>query len=255
MFAKVDTTSSEAVAQAQRLIRLIDPSSGLKVDGVVGPQTLNAYKGLQPQAVSLVNDMLIARNEQALRALTDPRKDVVAGNWVSDKEALAYIRAAVRKYGEIHELNVSAEEYLVFLLGLEPRKKVTPEGVFYDADSAHGPYLGLFQLGPDAFTDVRRTNLITGLPSFGVAARDPMTAPAIALIYAQKLVQYLRQGNPRGNPKVPGYTGPITKEILYGAHNQGAVGLLTGATNALVERKQSQKAIQVIAQAVQTLRA
>lgn len=255
MFTKVDTTPKEAVAQAQRLIKLFKPETGLAVDGVVGPKTLDAYKSLPSKAVGLVNELLVARNEQALRALTEPRKVVAQGNWIPEAQVLAYVRAAVRKYGEIHELNVSAESYLTFLLSLEPKKTITPDGVFYDADSANGPYVGLFQIGPDAFSDVQRTNLISGLPSFGVAARDPMTAPAVALIYSQKLVQYLRRGDPRGVPPVPGYTGVITKEILYGAHNQGAVGLLSGAVNALVQRKQSTKAITVIAQAVQSLRA
>lgn len=258
MFTAVKLDSKQAVKQAQTLLNLINPNSPITVDGVVGPKTSSAYKELPVQGRTLVDSMIIARNPAVLEELTNPAskktKNSSSGKWIPRDEVLVVIKQVVAQFGGFPPNCCDAVEYLAWLLDLEPRSQVSNGVREYDANSLspNGVYTGLYQLGPDAYTDVvQKKNLLKDLPAFAIAARDPRYAAYLALQYGKCLIMYMRTGFPV--QRVAPYKGTITKEILYGAHNQGAYGLLSGAKNALTDGKQSKVATAVIQEAVRTL--
>lgn len=244
---------AQTVAQAQTMMNLIDPSVKLKVDGVAGPKTAAAYKGLESKAMVLVTELVNARNAEAIPVLAATSAPA-SGSWVSRAEAISIVKQVVGQYGGFTSDMPDAVDYLVWLLDLEPARATINGVLHYDASSKHGSFLGLYQIGPGAYQDVvKKQNLIADLPAFRTAAVNPRYSAYLALQYAKVLRDYLRRGLPAEG--IAPYKGKITSEILYAAHNQGAAGLLRGARNALIEKGQSKIATNVIAQAVKQMAA
>lgn len=254
MFERVPQSAVEAAKSAQVLINLLEPSKKVKVDGVIGPQTRAAFASLGLEGRGAVVGMLNARNESIVSTISAAEATVSpAGNWIPQSEAYRLASLAVAKYGDLTISGENAVGYLRWLLELEPAKKVVSGEVFYDAAAVNGfGFVGLYQVGRSAFKDVQESGRIRDLPVFAVATVDPWLNTVIALVYSQLLISYLRQGDPRRG--VAPFTRPITKEILYSAYNQGAIGFLKGAKNALVDKGQSATATRIIAQAVNDIK-
>lgn len=253
MFEKITQSSKDATKGVQHLLNVLNPSLRLAVDGVVGEATSSAYHKVPPAGKALVDELANARNPDVIRLLVAaPAAVKVAsqGTWLALEECQQLIRRAVASYGEI-EVEGGAYDYLTWLLDLEPTKSRVNGVLRYFAESRMGSFRGLYQLGNSAYADVVNTGRLRELPIFAVAAFDPWWNTAMALVYSQILIKNLRAGYPAEG--VRPYKGKITREILYGAHNQGAVGLLKGARNALFEKKQSAHAMVVIARAVSQL--
>lgn len=248
MFAAARTSQKVAVAQAQTLMNLITGTQAVVVDGIVGEQTRAAYKGLQGQAQSMVDSLVSNRNGEALASLKLEHA-VPSGSWTDLPTATNAIKQAVAKYGSVSDLQGSTEDYLLWLLELEPATKVVGGVRYYDAASKRGPYLGLFQIGPQAYEDVRKSGRAT-FPPLSVSGIDPILNAEMAVIYAQLLARYLRTTPQRDGAF---YKGAITKEILYAAHNQGANGFLSGAANAM-SGGQSSKAKSIILSALEQIK-
>lgn len=247
MFAATSTSERRAAAQAQTLMNLMLGKNAVVVDGVVGEQTRAVFKGLPSTSKELVEQMVKNRNSGVLASLK-VEQALPGGNWITHQQALGIIRDVVGTHGAIRGLEGSTEGYLEWLLDLEPATKNVGGLKYYNASSERGPYKGLFQVGPGAYSDVVKSGR-TSLPPFSVGAFDPIVNTTVALMYAQLLVGYLRSGAGGGQP----YTGKITKEVLYAAHNQGARGLLDGAKNA-GNGGQSSKATTIIAQALEQIK-
>lgn len=252
MFASADLTYRDTVRQVQQLVNILNPRANLLVDGVPGPVTVSTVASLGSSSRDLVKNLVSARNPSVAKDLVAVKEAPrPKGEWYDRPTIERLIDRAIALHGGV-DVEGGAREYLLWLLDLEPRKTSIKGVVHYDARSVNGPYKGFYQIGPPAWTDVQRSKKIKDLPSDPLAVYDPWVNTAVALVYSQLLVTYLRVGYIRDG--VPGFKGVITPEILYGAHNQGAVGLLRGAKNALQEKKQSASAIKVIASAVAQLK-
>lgn len=248
MFTSVSQSTKEATRSVQTFLNLLKPGS-VQVDGVVGKETRNAFDLTDVKAKSLLADLAKARNPGVLDQLMSVQAaSPISGHWISRAECVRMIRASINRYGNIPDLQGSSEDYLTWLLDLEPIKRSGKDGVFYDADSRHGSFLGLYQIGPSAWKDVSSSGRVKDMGSLSTGAFLPALNTDVALVYSQILVGYLRKGY-RASGVFP-YKGDITKEVLYGAHNQGAVGLLKASASKAVPSGQSKVATKVIAVAM-----
>jgi hypothetical protein len=172
----------------------IPPDSRVKVDGHFGPQTRNAFLSLDPNArLALANFFPDSPLEPS---------------WVTMDFLDQFLRRA-------EEAFAIPSGTLEFFLGIEADRRDLGTDILYDAHSANGQYLGLFQIGRQAYLDV-----ITGpVPEelawlrevrFEKAVLDPRIAPFIAAGYASRNAYLLRK-----------YGLPVTHESLYMLHNQG----------------------------------
>lgn len=247
-FVTRPTGARAAVVQAQALLGLLS-GVPLATDGVPGPKTASAYKALAPSQRELVDGLIKARNPEVLDRVRngDPKPSRSSSNWISDKNVRSLIREVVKDHGGFGPNAPDAVEYLQFLLTLEPSTEVRADGVWYDANSVNGPYIGLFQIGEDAYNDVVQSFAPSGLSDRVTACRDPRTAAYLALQYGKLCIKRLRVPTPYKGVVYPAYTRPITVELLYSCHNQGVAGLKAGAKNALRQGGQSKKATPVIA--------
>lgn len=260
MFTSAPGSVKDAVKSVQEQINLFKPGTFLVIDGIVGPLTRGAYRALKDDQRRVVDKLATARNSGLLAELRAAEPSLPAQGsqtWVSLAEAKALISRAISKYGDIP--GYSAMEHLSKSLMLEPQKRGSGAGIQFLAESRStdprtkqpGAYYGLYQLGRAAYADVVATRKIPDLPLFQVAVYSPWFNTAMALVYAQVLVNQLRSSQTDRKTRVtyPPYSGPITREILYGAHNQGSLGLKMGAANAKAGG-QSKDAGPVIAAAV-----
>lgn len=216
-FPAVTQSTRDAAVAAQYVLNLMNPSSPVKVDGVVGRETRAAFARLDNDARESVSSFIASRNPtvaQAMAAAPPPEDE--PGRYISQQEAYALIDAAIRKYGEIPGLSgISTRDFMRWKLNLEAGRK----GDRYDTRSGAGSsYLGLYQHGAKAWADVQakgpRESGLASVP-YQTGAFNPVFSTEAGLIYSQITAGYLRN---------LGYRGPLTKEILYAAYNQGAAG-------------------------------
>lgn len=93
----------------------------------------------------------------------------------------------------------------------------------FNNTASNGSSRGLFQIQPPAWNEVKRAN--PQVPNYNEAVWDPYWNTYVGAKYMALNTKYLRSH---------GYTGPITPQVLYLAHQQGAAGF-TSLWN-LVER-------------------
>lgn len=264
MFKSVPGSVKDAVKAIQVQINLIRPGTFLAIDGIIGPLTRGAYKALTGEQRSLVDKLADARNSSLKGELNNTAAGPVAQgqHWVSLADAKSLMARAIKEYGDLP--GGLGLEYLSRAIALEAGKSGSGSSVRFNAESRStdpttklpGSYYGLYQIGRAAFNEVASTGKIKGLPLFQVAVYSPWFNTAVALVYAQVLVSQLRkpQTDRKTGITYPPYNGPITLEILYGAHNQGSLGLKAGAKNALANKGQSKAANPVIGLAVSQMR-
>lgn len=237
----------DTVADIQRLINVMRPASKLKVDGIVGPATASAYKALSGEQRASVEELAKARNPQALEQLrvdASAVKPVKGGQhfWIPESAVLSHIRNAIDKLGDIKLVGEPSdlEGHLLRTVRMEANQKTIGGVRHYDALSTNGSHRGLFQIHPrKAYADVKAR--YRDVPDWGVVAVDPMWNTYVAAAYSHILVGYLRN---------EGYSGGLTSDVLYAAHNQGAAGLMSRARKwAATAGKQSGEAKDVVATA------
>lgn len=216
-FPAVTQSGRDAAVAAQYVLNLMNPSKPVKVDGVVGRETRAAFARLDSEARESVSSFIASRNPTIAQAMTAaPPQEDEPGRYISQQEAYSLIDAAIRKYGEIQGLSgISTRDFMRWKLNLEAGRK----GDRYDTRSgADTSYLGLYQHGLKAWTDVQekgpRESGLASIP-YRTGAFNPVFSTEAGLIYSQIVASYLRN---------LGYRGPITKEVLYAAYNQGAAG-------------------------------
>jgi len=216
-FPAVTQSGRDAAVAAQYVLNLMNPSSPVKVDGVVGRETRAAFARLDSEARASVSSFVASRNPTIAQAMTAaPPSGDEPGRYISQQDAYALIDSAIRKHGEIPGLSgVSTRDFMRWKLNLEAGRK----GDWYDTRSGVGSsYLGLYQHGAKAWTDVQQVGpRESGLASvpYRTGALNPVFSTEAGLIYSQITARYLRN---------LGYRGPLTKEVLYAAYNQGAAG-------------------------------
>lgn len=248
MFDATRTSLIVAVKAAQTLMNILQASPKIATDGIWGPETSAKFANLPGDAQGLIDGLFTARGHSR-PAVVEPVKSGVDA-WVAEEQLRRNVREAISRQGSFAVSGVSPEDYLMWVARMESAQRVV-DGVRQFKSNSISPnklYKGIFQFGAPAYSDVARTGRIRDLPPFSVAASTPSVAAEMAVVYSQLLIGYLRKGDPISG--VAGLRGPVTREILYGAHNQGAIGLLKGAKNALSEGGQSSVATSVIRTAV-----
>lgn len=216
-FPAVSQSRRDAAVAAQYVLNLMNPSKPVKVDGVVGRETQAAFARLDSAARASVSSFIASRNPTIAQSLTAaPPPADEPGRYISREEAYSLIDTAIRKYGEIPGLSgITTRDFMRWKLNLEAARK----GDLYDTRSGAGSsYLGLYQHGAEAWVDVQqkgpRESGLASIP-YKTGAFNPVFSTEAGLIYSQITAGYLRNF---------GYRGPLTKEVLYAAYNQGAAG-------------------------------
>lgn len=182
----------------------------ISVDGIVGPQTLSAFRSLDP-----------VRQKDVLISLPEATALLGGGKWVSE----SVVRALASKYESFYGLPPG---YIYHLVTLEALSRIDSGVTYFDASSTHGSFVGLAQMGVGAWTDAlaydeRHAGFMQGAGY--ASASNPTIALAAAAAYAKVNEGYARH---------LGYKGDFTSAILYSMHNQGAGvirHLLTGDTH------------------------
>lgn len=216
-FPAVAQSGRDAAVAAQYVLNLMNPAQPVKVDGVVGRETRAAFARLDTDARESVSTFVASRNPTVAKAMVSaPSSPDEPGRYISREEAYRLIDVAIKKYGEIPGLSgVSTRDFMRWKLDLEAARK----GDLYDTRSGAGTsYLGLYQHGREAWADVQekgpRESGLSSVP-YQTGAFNAVFSTEAGLIYSQLTAGYLRNY---------GYRGPLTKEVLYAAYNQGANG-------------------------------
>jgi len=235
---------SEAVRVAQSVLKLSTPK--LKVDGYWGTFTRGAYdrapsgdkarvkavlaamSAPSPDSLTEMHDRLKAdRDEGLLRARAAARasRENVSGTsaqfavqqgktrFISEQAANQLIREVVR----ILNNPIITESMMMMKLRLEAAWKIQNGVKMYDTLAINsGGYRGLYQFSADGASWQNASNVIE-LPAFEGPNgwRDPFYNTLAAGAYALANATELRR---------LGYRGPLTYNVLYLAHNQGANG-------------------------------
>jgi len=237
MTANVPESTIRAVRAAQAVMREHKP--GLIVDGHWGNFTQRAYDELAKTAQIAVDSVLGSFNTSVTRIKSEydaarlSATRVLGDSWIDQGKARAILERAANLVG----IPFSA---LKDFLDLEPAKKATPNGVFYDTKSTNGQYRGLFQFGPAAWDSARsylkRVGINVDLGSFSANVYDPwlnsVAAAAFAKFNEEVVVAKL-------GPKVKPFSGAD----YYTMHNQGAGGFIRLREGGALEGKQSANAV------------
>lgn len=185
----------------------------LRVDGVLGPRTLDAYLALSEDDRRVVNELLTARDPNSVPALrealdvhlTNGRIRAREGSevkYVTHEDVAQMIRAVSK------ELDVP-ESYLQLMVSLENYS--TPDGYAVEYD---GPFRGIAQFNRATWESIRRLYPSLNLPEFEVGVTDELQS----LLAAGALYH----DNKRSFERTFGTEGYFSDEIAYVYHQQGA---------------------------------
>lgn len=243
-----------ASSVAQAIVGLYDKS--LAVDGKWGSFSMNAYNKLGKSEQSLVDNALNGvssgttvkalfefrqfskKASDSVNVLFVPSKD---DRWVSTQTIDAIIRKVSLK------TSVS-ENVLKKFLDLEAAFRATPLGREYDRLAVNkSGYSGLFQFDSRGNAWAGAAKSVTGLASFSDGWRDAYQNTLAAAGYILTNTRAVRMGifsSQEG--RTFQYKGPITANIAYLMHNQGALGMmLIIQGRKAMAGVQSDKAVQV----------
>lgn len=237
-------------AQAQSLL-------GVPSDGIWGPRTDAAYNiasqstraridrslaeaNLSVYAVrrvttqvsrpsaATVSPRVVKASEQARRE-TLPTLARPGSNWLTLEQLTPVLSAATQG------LQHATLDRMIRKLKLEAAQRKINGVIHYDTRSQNGRYRGLFQMGEKAWRDVIHR---LGRPYAEVF--DPAVNARAAALYIENNVDVVRK---------LGYKGPITDDVIYAMHNQGATGFMQMRGGRTIEGDQSAAARRVIARA------
>lgn len=207
----------EDVLGLQYLLR----SQGQKItaDGLLGPMTRSAVQkvsGAMANAIKSLSDLI------------DKPINVADDRWLSTSAVEKIVAQELRV--ESADLNVDT---MMKMLMLEANQKKIGGVVHHDVRSSSlgarnvgnmgRGFHGLFQMGGGAWSDVQKQDGSIG-PWNALNAYDPVKNTRAAIGYTRINISQLRRGIRNGAESYPAWTGAITPEIIYGMHNQGALG-------------------------------
>lgn len=240
--------------QAQKLL-------GVVVDGVWGSGTQAAFDGASDDVRRQITKLLEAENlsvysiGRVTTQVAEPKDPRVAprplgANAPAVKPAPA-AREGRKRWYTLAELEPSLRsatsglahatyDRMVRKLKLEAAQRTTNGVTEYDSNSKNGSYRGLFQMGSAAWADVQRL-----LGRSYDEVYDPAVNARAAALYIEFNVRAARR---------LGYNGPITDNVVYAMHNQGAAGFVASVGGRGVQGDQSRAARGVIASALQDAR-
>lgn len=238
----MERRSYEAATRAAQGV-LSAANRSLVVDGKWGSFTDSAYLRAQPETRASVDSVLrvFGETRDTLRrfrleekkmadAITVPATST-AGRWVSAPDMRIVIRKAAAAAG------VDAETMWLFLQLEAPVKQIGGVPHFDRmAVNALG-YSGLFQFDRKGEAWAVAARNVTGLASFEAGKFDPYQSSLAAAGYLKANTRTIRTF---------GYGGPISPNLAYLMHNQGARGaylIITGQRR--LAGKQSREAIAV----------
>lgn len=242
---------TRATRAAQGLMSAGAPE--LLVDGKWGTFTNSVYAKLTPGLRAQVDAMLraIGTSAPALKSFRDAErttgtqmampKIATGSTWIS-ADAMRVITQKVAA-----ETGVDPKMLWEFLQ-LEAARKTEGGVTYYNAAAVNaGGYVGLFQFDRkgDAWSVASRH--VKGLAPFSVGKTDAYFNTLAAAGYVKANTLTLRR---------LGYKGPITTNVAYLAHNQGAGGafkIITG--KGQIAGSQSKAAVKVAQAAVREARA
>lgn len=180
------------LAAMQGMLQVNGAYSG-RVDGVIGPMTIQAIKK-SPEVAQKAAD--VTQNEAVLSVI-----DMALNG---DKRVVDAIRTAAA------EMSVDPNAFLAkaqIESGMNPLAR-------------NGSFRGLFQLGPAAWGDankVIRSMGMPALPSYETGWSDPLQNSRAAMAYGVALTDQIRK---------LGWKGELSDSDMYLAHQQGAYGLV-----------------------------
>lgn len=212
-----------AVTAAQTV--LLAGGKAVRVDGIWGPRTTYAYETASVPLQAKVEDAVTARGFTV--------KELSGIDWISEAALEPIVLQVSAKTGRTPRM-------IWDFIKLESAQRRINGVVYYNQRSVSpsGLFHGLGQMGRPAWSDVKKAYRDT--PEFLVGRYDPLANLLAAMRYSVLNEQEIvRQG----------YKGPITVEVLYAAHNQGATGfmrLLKNKRETSNFKNQSAKAQQVI---------
>lgn len=237
-------------AQAQSLL-------GVPSDGIWGPRTDAAYNiasqsirarideslaevnlsvyavrrvttQVSRPAATSVSPGVIKASEQARRE-TKPTLAKPGSNWLTLEQLVPVLSAATQG---LEHANL---DRMIRKLKLEAGQRPINGVIHYDTHSRNGSYRGLFQMGAKAWKDIEHQ-----LGRSYDHVFDPAVNARAAALYIENNVRVARSR---------GYKGPITDDVVYAMHNQGATGFVRMLQGREIEGKQSAEAQRVIARA------
>lgn len=192
-----------AISAVQTLLRISSPS--VVVDGVWGRESTSALMSA-PKEVKLIAETVKTFADSVKPAIAREPETFDPRRWISRREAERLIDNAA-KVADV------PREWLLFMLDLEPNKRVISGEVHYDSKSVAPSklYFGLMQIGKPAWTDARKFSKFIG--DFEENKFDPALNIMAAAAYMRKNMEYA-WSNHR-------YAGPFSAELMYAMHNQG----------------------------------
>ena len=237
-------------AQAQSLL-------GVPSDGIWGPRTDAAYNiasqstraridrslaeaNLSVYAVRRVTTQVsrpsaVTVSPKAVKASEQARRETLptlakpGDNWLTLEQLTPVLSAATQG------LQYATLDRMIKKLNLEAAKRTINGVTYYNTRSQNGSFRGLFQMGWKAWKDVE--------PQLGhsyAEVFDPAVNARAAALYVENNVKSVRK---------MGYKGPITDDVVYAMHNQGAAGFMQVRGGRAIEGNQSAAARRVIGRA------
>jgi len=244
-----------ASSVAQAVVGLFDDS--LVVDGKWGSFSMRAYNGLSDSQRTLVDNALngvskgtkvkdlfdfrIASKESASKISVDTAPVDSDGRWVTASQ----MRTIIQKVSGMTSIS---EDILQKFLDLEAAVRFRDGGREYDRLAVNSlGYSGLFQFDKNGNAWSGAALSVKGLGPFNPSWKDAYQNTLAAAGYILTNTRAARKGitSPKGGGFFQ-YKGPITANIAYLMHNQGALGMMQIISGRKVlAGSQSDKAVSV----------
>jgi hypothetical protein len=224
----------QASAVAQSVVAIFD--SSLSVDGKWGSFSMKAYEGLTQSQRTVVDNALngVAKG-QTVKTLYQFRVDtkkaasamsILPGPVDSDGR---WVTASAMKQviAKVSALTSVSEQVLQSFLDLEAATRTGSNGKEYDRLAVNSlGYSGLFQFDNkgNAWTEAAKS--IKDIGPFNPGWKDAFLNTLAAAGYILSNTRVVRKGVKSKDGSFYQYKGPITANIAYLMHNQGAYGMM-----------------------------
>lgn len=181
-------------------------SSGehIPIDGIMGPLTVGAYAKATPSIQKQIDGLV--QETTTLPNFASLVKSVYHGaEPLTKAQEVAVVQKALSSSPITNQ----------YLDSMGVQHFISIEDGQLIPTVKNGSYAGLMQMGEPAWQDARRYD--PGIGPYEMNRFSPVLNVRAGLAYAQSNGDILRS---------EGYTGPLTWQVLYTAHNQGAQWLI-----------------------------
>lgn len=237
----IDSAKAEVVTRAAQGV-LTNANKSLVVDGYWGTFTNDAYRSAPATVKQAVDMILAAFGTTSAELYKRSRPTTASGvknpaNLVTLDKVNGWLTRAVAMTGA-ESVGITAGK-LKGIVWLESAKRLVDGKWYFDVNSQNSlGYSGLYQFSRKTWNDVIDRS-VSGpkLPPFEKAAFDGWYNTLAMVKYAILNVAALLR---------LGYSGPVTAQVVYGAHQQGARGYLSYVRTGVPIGKQSEESLAFI---------